>query len=397
MPLKPIAFATFLLAFSLSGLCQTAPGTSDTLQQHLRNAQLYMHQSRPDLAIPEFEAALALDPANVDVQGNLGVLLYFRGDLAKAAPHLRAAVKARPDLWKIQALLGLAENRLKDTGNAQTDLESALPHLKGEKVQEEVGNALIESYTEAGDLDKAASTVSVLLESQPTDPRLLMMSYRLYSDLANNAMLTLAMAAPQSAEMHQAMAIELVRHGDEAAAVANYREAIRLDPKLPGLYFQFGILLYNSTDQKLQSEAEAQFQAALAVNPQDEKAQLMLGEVAARRGDLKAAYDADARAVEMQPNDSDACTELAKILMSMNDRDKARTLLVHALEIDPMDYTAHYRLSTLDRQQGKPEEAKRELAEYKKYKDMKDKLRELFHDMRVQLDNKPEDEGGMGK
>ncbi|MGA2168931.1 MAG: tetratricopeptide repeat protein [Terracidiphilus sp.] len=397
MPLKPIAFATFLLAFSLSGLCQTEPGTSDAIQQHLRNAQLYMHQSRPDLAIPEFEAALALDPANVDAQGNLGVLLYFKGDLANAAPHLRAAVKARPDLWKIQALLGLAENRLKDTGNAQTDLESALPHLKGEKVQAEVGNALIESYTEAGDLDKAASTVAVLLESQPTDPRLLLMSYRLYSDLANTSLLSLAMAAPHSAEMHQVMARELIHHGDEAAAVANYREAIRLDPKLPGLCFQFGILLYNSTDQKLQSEAEAQFQAALAVNPQDEKAQLMLGEVAARRGDLKAAYDADARAVEMQPNDSDACTEFAKILMSMNERDKARALLVHALEIDPMDYTAHYRLSTLDRQQGKPEEAKRELAEYKKYKDMKDKLRELFHDMRVQLDNKPEDEGGMGK
>jgi cytochrome c-type biogenesis protein CcmH/NrfG len=293
--------------------------------------------------------------------------------------------------------LGLAEDRLKDESNARTDLESALPHLKGEKVQTEVGNALIESYTEAGDLDKAASTVAVLLDSQPTDPRLLLMSYRLYSDLANTSLLSLAMAAPHSAEMHQVMARELIHHGDEAAAIANFREAIKIDPKLPGLYFQFGILLYNSTDQKLQPEAEAQFQAALAGNPQDEKAQLMLGEVAARRGDLKAAYDADARAVAMQPNDADACSEFAKILMSMNERDKARALLVHALEIDPMDYTAHYRLSALDRQQGKPEEAKRELAEYRKYKDMKDKLRALFHDMRVQLDDKPEDEGGMGK
>jgi tetratricopeptide (TPR) repeat protein len=397
MPLKALALAPLLLAFALSSPCQAPSTSSDPIQEHLRNAQQYLNQKRPDLAIPEFEAALALDPANLNAQADLGVLLYFSGDLAKAVPHLRAAVKAQPDLWKIQALLGLAENRLKDESNARTDLESALPHLKGEKVQLEVGKALIEGYTATGDLEKAASTVSVMLESQPTDSSLLLMSYRLYSDLAGNAMLTLAMAAPNSAEMHQAMALELKRHGDEAAAIANYRIAIQLNPKLPGLYFQFGNLLYSSTDQKLKSEAEAQFQAALAVNPEDEKAQLMLGEVAARRGDLKAAYDADARAVEMQPNDADACTEFAKVLISMNEREKARTLLLHALEIDPMNYLAHFRLSTIYRLEGRPEEAKREIAEYKKYKDMREKLQSLFHDMRVQLDDKPDDDGGMPK
>jgi Tfp pilus assembly protein PilF len=397
MPLKFIALAQLLLVFSLSSVCQTAPGTSDPIQQHMRNAQQYLNQKRPDLAVPELEAALALDPDNPDAQTNLGVLLYFSREFAKAAPHLRAAVEAEPDLWKIRALLGLAEDRLKDESSARADLESALSHLKGEKVQLEVGKALVESYTATGELAKAASAVSVMLESQPTDSSLLLMSYRLYSDLANNAVLTLAMAAPNSAEMHQAMAIELGRHGDEAAAVANYRMAIQIDPKLPGLYFQFGTLLYNSTDQKLKSEAEAQFQAALAVDPRDEKAQLMLGKIAGRRGDLKAAYDADARAVEMQPNDADACTEFAMTLIYMNELDKARTLLVHALEIDPTDYLAHYRLSTIYRLEGKPEEAKREVAEYKKYWDMREKLGSLFHDMRVQLDNKPDDGAGMPK
>jgi len=398
MSAKDVFLILFLLlAASTPSICQDTPDNHDQINLHSRNAQQYLRQQRPDLAIPEFEAVLALDPANLDAQANLGVLLYFKGDLEKATPHLSAAIKAQSDLWKIQALLGLAEYRLKDTASARIDLESALPHLKGEKVQTEVGNALIDSYSATGELDKAASANAVLLESEPTNPRLLLRSYRLYSDLANNAIVTMALAAPNSAEMHQAMARELTRHGDEAAAIANYREAIRIDPKLPDLYFELGNLLYNSTDEKLQSEAESQFQAALAANPRDEKAQLMLGEVAARRGDLKAAYDADSRAVEMQPNDSDACTEFAKILISMNERDKARSLLVHALEIDPMDYIAHYRLSTLDRQQGKPDEAKRELAEYQKYKDMKDKLRSIFHDMRVQLDNKPEDRDGMSK
>jgi Tfp pilus assembly protein PilF len=394
---KPIAFILLLSALSLSGLSQAVPAPSDSIQQHLRNAQQFMHQQRPDLAIPEFEAALALDPSNLDAQANFGVLLYFKGDLVKSAPHLRAAVKAQSDLWKIQALLGLSEYRLHDADGAQPDLESALPHLKGQKVQAEVGNALIEIYSAEGNLDRAASTVSVLLDSQPSDPRLLLMSYRLNSDLANNALITLALAATDSAEMHQAMARELTRRGDEAAAVNHYRQAIKIDPRLPGLYFDFGNLLYSSTDEKLQAEAEAQFQAALAANPQDEKSLLMLGKIDAHRGDLRAARDADERAVQMQPNDTDACAELAGILMSMNEPDKARVLLRHALELEPTDYLAHYRMSRLYRQEGKLEEAKKEVAEYKKYKDMKDKLGTILHDIHVRTDERPEDDGGMGK
>jgi tetratricopeptide (TPR) repeat protein len=367
------------------------------MQQHMRAAQQHMLEKRPDLAIPEFEAAIAIDPNNVDAQANLGVLLYFKRDFNGAVPHLRAAVVAQPDLWKIQALLGLAEDRLKDSANARPDLEAAFPHLKGEKVQDEVGDALIDSYTSTGELDKAARIVSLMLDVHPTDTRLLTMSYRLYSDLASNAMLTLALAAPHSAEMHQVMARELARHGDEQAAIANYRAAMEANPKLPGVYFELGSLLYDSSDEKLQSEAEAQFQAALAANPNDEKSQLMLGKIAERKGDLKAAYTADSRAIAMQPDDPDACAELAKILVNMDQPDKARTLLNHAVAIDPMNYTAHYRLSSLDRAEGKTDEAKKELAEYQKYKAMKDKLRDLFHDMRLRIDDKPEDDGGMQK
>ncbi len=400
MKLRSYPFCLALLCSLPLGVCQTpitAPDSSALVQQHLSKAQDFMRTHRPDLAVSELDAVVKLNPADMDSQANLGVLLYFGRQYAQAAPHLRVALQAKPDLYKIQALLGLAEKHLNDEEKARADLSTALPHLKGEKVQREVGDALVQSYMATNEIDKAASTVGVLLEADPTNSGLLLSSYRFYSELANNAMITLALAAPNSAELHQAMAQELARHGNDDGAIANYRDAIKLNPKLPGLYYEFGSLLYNSVDEKLQAEATGQFEAALAINPIDEKAQLMIGEDAARHGDMKKALDAESRAVDLQPNDPDACTELAKSLIAMHQPDKARPLLERALAIDSMNETAHYRLSTLDRQQGKTEEAKQELAQYQKYKEMKAKLRSIFRDMRMKLDEKSEDEGGMQK
>jgi len=364
-------------------LAQTTPNKQTEIEQHSQRVQQYLREQRPDLAIPELQALVSLEPGNTEAQANLGVLLYFRGDYAGAVPHLRVALKAQPELWKIQALLGLAEGRSGEGDASRQDLETSFPHLTEEKVKTEVGRALIDNYTATGDLEKAATIVSTLLAAQPTDTSLLYISYRLYSDLADRAMLTLALTAPNSALMHQVMARELARHGDEAPAIANYREAIKADPKLPGAHFELGNLLYNSTDEKLQAEAEPEFKAALAANPNDEKALLMLGMIAAKRGDSKTAYDYYSRALQLQPDDGDANLEMAKLLVTMNQSEKAQQLLEHAIQIDPSNSVAHYRLSTLYRRQGKTEEAKKEIDEYKKYKEMKDKLQKVFHDMRV--------------
>src|SRR5438445_13443717 len=96
---------------------------------------------------------------------------------------------------------------------------------------------LIEIHTAAGDLDKAAAIVSALHSLYPTNAEVLYASYRIYSDLAGEAMLSLSLVAPKSARMDQVMAHELEKHGDEQAAIRNYREALKLDPQLPALHF----------------------------------------------------------------------------------------------------------------------------------------------------------------
>jgi tetratricopeptide (TPR) repeat protein len=352
-------------------------------EDHLSLAKRYLSEQKTDLAIDELKQVVALDPANVEARGNLGVLLYFRGDYAEAIPELRTAQESQPDLWKIQALLGMAENSVGDRQASREDLETAFPHLADEKIELDAGNALLGIYANSGDLDKASDLLSTLLTVRPTDSALLYLSYRIHSDLVNRAMLAMAIANPDSAELHQAMARELAKQGKSDEAIANYRESLRINPRLPEAHTELGDLLYRSMDEKLKAAAEGEFQAALGVNPRDEKAELAIGVIAAQRGDLQAAYTDESIAVKMEPDDVDACTELAKVLIQMDRKDEARKLLEHAVEIDPSNYVAHFRLSTLYRQQGRTDEAKHQVQLYLSYKQMHEKLEKVARTMRA--------------
>src|SRR5258708_8117279 len=166
-----------------SGFSQSAPSHQQQVEEHTRKAQEYLRENKPDLAVPEFKAIVALEPNNVDARGNLGVLLSFQGAYAEAIPQLRAALKLQQALWKIQALLGMAEKRTGDIKSALGDLETAFPELKEQKIRIETGMELIDTYSKAGDLEKAAATVSVLRELDPTNVEIVYTAYRIYSDL----------------------------------------------------------------------------------------------------------------------------------------------------------------------------------------------------------------------
>lgn len=377
-------FATLVIPVLAAPAGQAPAGTSSqSADNHLNLAKRYLSEQKTDLAIAELKQVVSLDPANVEAQGNLGVLLYFRGDYAGAIPNLRTALKAQPDLWKIQALLGMAEDRLGDRQASRKDLETAFPHLADAKVQRDAGEVLIDLYSNGGDLEKASSIVSTLLTARPTDASLLYLSYRIHSDMANRAILTMAIADPGSAELHQVMARELAKQRETDRAIAAYRDALRINPRLAGAHTELGDLFYHSQDEKLRAAAASEFQEALDANPRDEKAQLAMGILAAQRGDLKTAYTDDSRALQLEPNDSDACTELAKILIQMDRKDEARQLLERAVQIEPSNYLAHYLLGTLYQQQGKTGEAKQQVELYLRYKQMHKKLEKVIRYMRV--------------
>lgn len=359
---------------------------------HAENAQKYLREKRPDLAIPELQAAVASDPKNVDAQANLGVLLFFQKDYSGAIPHMKAALAIQPDLSKIRGLLGIAEGSAGDSAAAAEDMAASFPNLQDLKFKRQVGLKLIELYTATEDLEKAASVIAQLRHDFPEDEEIIYASYRIYSQQVSESILSLSLVNPNSAQMHQILAHEESRQGKTNNAIAQYRQAIAIDPHLPGIHFELAELLNTSADKQMKQEALQEYLRALKENPLDVKTQSRLGDIYLQQGDLKQAADYYSKALALQPNSAEANFGLAKTFIAMNQESKALPILEHAVQLDPTNATAHYRLSTLYRKQGRSDDAKRELDAFLRYKELKEKLRALYKEMQVQPDEIRDDE-----
>lgn len=385
--------AAVLVLFA-AGVCgaQTQVDPNTELAAHMQKAQTYLQQKRPDLAIPELQAAAQLAPDNVEIQGNLGVLLFFSGKPADAIPHLRFAVEKQPGLTKIQGILGIAELHTEDFQDGRKDLESAFPRIDDPRFKVQAGLELVGAYTQISDLEPAADILAQLKKVAPDNPEVLYASYRTYADLSSESMIALSLAAPDSAQMHQLLAHEETREGNTNAAIAQYRKAIEVNPRLPGVHFELAELLSTSQDPAIKKQAEQEYRAALTDNPHDEKAVCELAEIAVTKGDEGEALKEYATAIELQPADANAKLGLAKVLLGMNKPDKALPLLEASVRLEPTNATAHYRLATLYKKLGRTDDAKREVELYQKYKEMKEKLRVVYKDLLIQPDSIRSDE-----
>jgi tetratricopeptide (TPR) repeat protein len=355
-------------------MAQSAPEVEKDVKALEQQAQRHLQAQKPQLAVPVLRQIVSLDPKNVNAQANLGVLLHFQDKYAEAIPHLRAALLLQSDLWRIEALLGLALKRTGDPTQALAHLEQAFSHLEKETIGIQVGLELIELHTAEARLDKALSVAARLGQLAPRDARVLLATYQIARQTMDQALLGVMVAAPDSAEMHMIMGGELAREGDRANAIVKYREAIRLNPSLPGVHFQLAELLRTSTDPAMNAQAEGEYREALKLNPFDVLSWRQLGGILTAKGDFKAAEENFKKALALQPQDPEAKTGLAIVLISTDRSGEAVSLLESALRDDPTNLVAHYRLSGLYRRAGRIADAEREMEAFRHYQQVKDKL-----------------------
>ena len=375
-----------LLASALAGAAAQTPSSSAAeVHDHLQKAAEYLRAKDPNSAANEFNAVLALDPRNAEAYANLGVIAFFQGDYPNASRRFRKALAIDPSLTKTQALLGICEKRLGDP-SARALLEKSFPKLKDKQLSVRVGMELTGLYDQLGEPERAVPVMQKLVDLNPDDVDILYTAQRLYRELADDTLDKLAVLAPGSARMQQVIAQRLINAGDAESAVEHYKKALEIDPRLPGVHFELAQTILQSAQSKsaAQDEAEKELETALTVDGDSASLECELGAIAMLRADTQNAYSHYTRALAIDPGSTQAQLAMGQILMTMEKPQEARKYLEMAVKADPLNETAHYRLAVAYKRLQMPDQAQKELHLFQEIKVTKDRVRELYQQMKSQ-------------
>jgi Tfp pilus assembly protein PilF len=374
--------AVFLAAALGLQAAQTPASSGARIHDHLRKAAEYLKANDPASAVRELNAVLALDPKNAEAHANLGVIAFFQHDYKNAAQSLSKALASDPSLAKTEALLGICERRLGQP-SAQTLLEKSFPRLKDKNLQIQAGMELAGIYYQQGNLDRAASVMRTLVDLDSDNVEVLYMAQRLYSDLAEDTLNKLAILAPGSARMQQVVAERLINAGDLKGATEHYRKALTIDPRLPGVHYELAEAILEAAPNDAQAQADSlqELDTAVQVDGDSARTECMFGRIAARRSALKEAYAHYSRALALNPADAEAQIGLGRALIAMEKPEEAAKYLRMAVQSDPLNELAHYRLASVCRTLHLKDESDKEFRVFQEIKQAKERLRDLYRQM----------------
>jgi Tfp pilus assembly protein PilF len=345
-----------------------------TAASHIEQAHRFIAQGNTQAAIAEYEAAAAADPSSLEAQANAGVLQFFANRCDAALPHLKAALALNPSEARVQALAGICQKRAGETEEAERNLTAALPLLPNPKLHSLILSNLAQIVYARGELQQASSYIAELMKSDPEDPDVLYLAFRIYNDLADSARNKLTIVAPDSGRTHLLMAEEFIKAGEAPNAIYQYELALKQDPSLLGVHFELGeALLKQSLGEDFLTRATAELQLALKEDPRNAAAEAKLGFIEGYRNHPSRAEEHYRRALVLNPGQLEALLGLGGMLRERREYEKAAELYARASLSDPLDETIHFRLAQIDRQLGKKEDAAREMKLFTEIHDLKGK------------------------
>jgi tetratricopeptide (TPR) repeat protein len=352
------------LGAGLALFAQTA--IKGEVEAHYRKAADAMRLRKFDEAAEQFRAMLRLDPNLAEGHANLAGVYYIQRKYPQASAEFEAALKLKSSLVKAEDLLGISEARSGHFEKALPLLEKTFKRPGENELRQEAGILLIELFKALLKPEKARETLDTLRQAYPTSPEVLYAAYRMYSDMAGNALSGLVRAAPDSARLHQVAGELLESEGDFPRAVEQYQKALEKDSFLTGIHRALGVARMNaSQDEASLLKAQQEFEEELAIDPDDAHSEYQLGEIFWRKHQADEALKHYARAVQLRPNFVDALVALGKVWTFQERASEAIKVLQQAVTIDPANEVAHYRLAQAYHKLGQATESANELAQFR--------------------------------
>jgi tetratricopeptide (TPR) repeat protein len=125
--------------------------------------------------------------------------------------------------------------------------------------------------------------------------------------------------------------------GREPEALAQYREAVRINPSDPDARANYARLLFKDGET---GEAMTQYQEALRIEPSSAPIRVYYGTDLFRMGRVNDAAAQFRQALQIDPNCGDAHTCLGNVMLSQGQTEQALAQYRNALQIDPADTVA---------------------------------------------------------
>ena len=258
-------------------------------------AEIYADQNRDELALPDAEKVVELQPQNSRGRALLGKIL------------VRAPAGAAPE--EIATRCGRAVLALEPLMNAAGTSASAPASADSETLF-----LLSRAYRCTGREDKAAATLEEFEKSSQND---------------------------RTTKENQTQAKHLVQQADElamkndfAGSLAVLQQAIAMDATYPAAYSQLAKLYYSAGDIEKASDAIGQ---ALERAPYHPEYLYVRGKILEKQGKIEDALGAFQRTVLVNPKESDAYFEMGAIYQQRGERAKALAAYEKAVEISPDD------------------------------------------------------------
>jgi tetratricopeptide (TPR) repeat protein len=209
------------------------------------------------------------------------------------------------------------------------------------------GVELGDLYYQRGDMDHALPVVRELVAlNPPENSDILFFAQHVYQEMADETMNKLALLAPASARMQQVIAEHLVNAGDLKGAAEHYRQALHIDPLLPGAHFELAEAIVeaapqDSAAQSLRAAKSSKPRCASTAKAHASNVNWAALPIARHQSDLALAHYE--RAYALNPKEVEAQMGISRILMTQDKPQQALRYLSEAVEQDPLNAEAHYR------------------------------------------------------
>ena len=209
--------------------------------------------------------------------------------------------------------------------------------------------------------DVVVDSLLLLNREFPGDSKVLYITSRYYSELANRAARKLMEKAPSSAEAQVLVAEGYQARGDFESAAAKYRRILEQYPKHPGVHYQLGQIILAKMPAATE-EAKREFEAELEVNPTSPAAEYVLGDIAWRAMKTDEAMRHFSRATELDAGLAQPYLGLGMALNAAGRFTDAIDSLKKYVQLNPADPAGYYQLAIAYSRIGNKQEAERQRA-----------------------------------